>query len=140
VAKRTLEVVRERGFDKRIILGAVTPSANALLMAEKPAHVPIVSDAATTLSITTSNMMGGLDKYNFRHDIIGFFLVGATTFFFTKGLVDGVHKAGKKFVVAGSSLDSVAMQKQCLEWGVDIIMSDRPDSLAETMGRESENS
>jgi len=135
-AKKTLEVVKERGFDKRIILGAITTSANALLLQDKPAHVPIVSDASTTISITTSNMIGGLDNYTFKHDILGFFLTGVTSLFFTKGLVDAAHKAGKKVVVAGGSLDDIATLQQCIAWGVDIVMTDRPDLLAKLMGRD----
>jgi len=139
-AKKTLQVVKARGFDRRIILGAVTPAANALLLAEKPAHVPLVTDAGTTISIMMSHLMGRLDNYVFKHDIVGFFMTSATSLFFTKALVDATHKAGKKFVVAGGSLDYEAAMQQCIDWGVDIIMTDRPDAMANLMGRATSNS
>jgi len=133
-AKRTLEVVKERGFDKRIILGSVVPETNAFLAKEKPLHVPLVSDAATTIKFTPWLAMGV--TCNWTHDIFGYFLTPSTSLFFSKNVVEQVQKQGKKVVVAGFSLDDREVLKNLLAWGVDIVMTDRPDILRELMSEK----
>jgi len=53
--------------------------------------------------------------------------------FWSKGLVDALHQAGCQVLVCGDALDSEEIQLQCIDYGVDFIMSDRPDVLTNTM-------
>jgi len=131
-AAQTLEVVKQRGFDKRIILGSVVPATNAFLAANKPAHVPLVTDAGTTVKFTPWLSLGVSCDWK-SWDIYGYFLLPATSYFFSENIVNQVHKQGKLVVVAGASLNNVEVLKNLIAWKVDIIMTDRPDLLAELL-------
>jgi len=133
-AEKTLAVVKQRGFDKRIILGSVVPATNAFLAANKPEHVPLVTDAGTTVKFTPWLSLGVACDWK-SWDAYGYFLLPATSYFFSENIVKQVHKQGKLVVVAGGSLNNVEVLKNLIAWKVDIIMTDRPDLLAELMGR-----
>jgi len=132
-ATKTLEVVKQRGFDKRIILGSVVPVTNTYLAGAKPDYVPLTTDAGTTIKFTLWLSLG--IKCDWKHDIYGYFLLPATAHFFGENIVKQIHNQGKKVVVAGNSTSNVDTLKQLIAWGVDIIMTDRPDLLSELMGR-----
>jgi len=136
-AEKTLSVVKERGFDKRIIFGSVVPAANEFLAAHKPAYVPLVSDAITTIKYLPWVSAG--IKCDWKHDIFGFFMTPSTAVFFGENLVQQVQKQGKRVVVAGVSLNDKQVLLQLIAWKVDIVMTDRPDLLAELLPSTGKN-
>jgi len=71
--------------------------------------------------------------YKVEHKIFGYILNQGTNIFWSKGLVDAVHSAGCHVLVCGEELDKEEVQRQCIEYGVDFIMTDRPDILTQTM-------
>jgi len=133
-ALKTINVVKERGIEDRIILGAVPTETNALLQLLKSPIVPLVSDSSASIHFVMSHL-GGNTAIEVSHNIIGFFFSPATMMFFSAELVAAAHKSGCKFIVVGDVLDNEAFQKQCIDCGVDIILSDRPDILSRTMKR-----
>jgi len=128
---KTMEIVQERGIQDRVILGSVASEANRVLGLLKNPTMPLITDAQTTISLVTSYMMGGFGSYEMQHDIVGYILSPQTQMFFSKGLVDAIHNKGCRFLITG--IDTPAQQQQCIDWGVDFILSDRPDILTETL-------
>jgi len=128
-----LELVKEYGIEDRIIFGAVPTDSNALLQKLKPPTVPLITDTVSAIAIITAYYFGALPWYTFSHNVFGFILSEYTSMFWSKGLVDAVHAAGCKVLVCGDHLNDPLFQRQCIEFGVDFILSDRPDLLRETM-------
>jgi len=128
-----LQVVNERKMGHRIILGSVDQECNAMLGKLKPKDVPLITDVSATLAIVSSYYTGFLNWYTFQHNIFGYILTTGTSMFWSKGLVDAMHNVGCKVLVCGEALDREEIQRECIEFGVDFIMSDRPDILAQTM-------
>jgi len=131
--KLTLEIVQQKKMAHRIILGSVFKSCNALLSKIKPPEVPLITDVSATVAIIGLYMTGTLSWYTFDHNIFGFILIPATAMFWSKGLVDAIHKAGVKVLVCGEELDKEERIKECIEYGVEFIMTDRPDILTNTL-------
>ena len=73
------------------------------------------------------------ENYAYEHDILGFFLESHTRALLTKQLLDVIHKAGKPLALVGSLLDLPDVQKEMIELGVDILFTDRPDVLRQTL-------
>jgi len=128
-----LKIVEERRMSHRVILGSVDADCNQLLAKSKPQGVPLITDVVATIAITSSYWTGLLSYYKFEHNIFGYILNTATIMFWSKGLVDALHAAGCQVLVCGDELDKEEIQKQCIEWSVDFIMTDRPDVLTQTM-------
>jgi len=131
---KTMEVVKARGIENRVLLGSVSQDANQLLSTLRLPTMPLITDAPTTISIVMAFMSGMGFSLEIKHDIVGYILSPQTRMFWKKDLVDAIHGKGKKVLVSG--VDATEDQKQCIQWGVDFILSDRPDILAKTMGRD----
>jgi len=129
----TLEVVKNLKMESRIILGSCDTDCNTLLSKLKPPSVPLITDVYSTVVIITAYMAGCLDWYTFEHKIFGFILIPSTTIFWSKGLIDAIHQAGCQILVCGEELDKIERQRECIEYGVEFIMSDRPDILKQTL-------
>jgi glycerophosphoryl diester phosphodiesterase len=127
---KAMQIVNERNIEDRIIVGAVSPAINQLLGFLKSPAVPITSDTTGTLEFV---MQKGIITGELRHNIIGYIFSPATMMFFSPDLVTAAHALGCKFAAVGSPLDFSKFQKQCIDWGIDLILTDRPDVLAETM-------
>jgi len=126
-------LLRKKKIEDRIIVGSVDQPCNELLRKIKPPEVPLITDVVATIAIIGYYWAGCLDWYNFEHKIFGFILTTVTMIFWSKGLVDALHQAGCQVLVCGDALDSEEIQLQCIDYGVDFIMSDRPDVLTNTM-------
>jgi glycerophosphoryl diester phosphodiesterase len=129
----TLEMIAQRKMQHRVILGSVDQDCNRLLARLKPPSVPLITDVSATLAIATAYYTGFLGYMKIEHNIFGYILNSGTTMFWTKGLIDALHLAGCQVLVCGDALDNEDIQRQCIEYGVDFIMTDRPDILTETM-------
>jgi len=135
----TLKVVAERQMYHRVLLGSVLLGCNNLLAQLKPPHVPLITDISATVSIMSLYFTGFLKWYTFQHSIFGFILNESTAMFWSKGLVEALHKEGLKVLVCGEELDKEDIIRQCIDYGVDFIMSDRPDVLKETLNKFATN-
>jgi len=130
---KALQLVQEYGIEDRILLGAIPTDCSELCQKMKPKHVPIVTDLTSTLAILGAYWLGALHWYTFEHQVFGFILSEYTDMFWSKGLVDAIHEAGCKVLVCGDHLNIEEFQQQCIDYGVDFILSDRPDVLQKTM-------
>jgi len=130
---KAMHVVKERALEDRIIVGAIDPEVNQILALLKSSTVPITSD--TTASITFVMKQSEMTVEELQHNLIGYMFSPATMMFFSAELVAAAHTLNRKFIAVGSPLDLPKFQRQCIDWGVDIILTDRPDVLAQTMGK-----
>jgi len=51
----------------------------------------------------------------------------------TVQLIQELQKRGRKIALFGEQLDHSSVQKKYLEYGVDFLLSDRPDILRKTV-------
>ena len=115
-------------IEGRYILGSVLATPNELLRVYYDSHeVPICTDISETFKITILYLLGLLDHYEFKHTLYGFILLPLTRVFFTRGLVDELHRRGLLVLVCGSELNDALVIEQCVAYGVDFVMLDRPD-------------
>ncbi|CAF3820659.1 unnamed protein product [Rotaria sp. Silwood1] len=73
------------------------------------------------------------DNYSYEHDILALFLGPHTRSILNKHLVDTKHKAEKSLANFGSLLDDSNSQKEMIELGIDILFTDRPYILRQTL-------
>ncbi|CAF3946630.1 unnamed protein product [Rotaria sp. Silwood1] len=73
------------------------------------------------------------DNYSYEHDILALFLGPHTRSILNKHLVDTKHKAEKSLAIVGSLLDDSNVQKEMIELGIDILFTDSPDILRQTL-------
>lgn len=129
----TLDIIKKFNLEDRIIFGAVERTINKELQKQKPSSIPICADIESMMEFSQAYRQGQVNQnYSCKHDILGFFLEPHTRAMLTKHLVDTIHQTGKPFAVVGSLLDDVNVQKQMIEFGVDILFTDRPDILRQT--------
>jgi alanine-alpha-ketoisovalerate/valine-pyruvate aminotransferase len=96
----SMQIVKEKNFQHRVILGAlpfsfarvsfatsipcswlgsVDQDCNKLLARIKPEGVPLITDVSSTLGIATSYYTGFLNYYKIDHNIFGYILSPSTT-------------------------------------------------------------
>jgi len=129
----TLDLVEEYGIWDRVILGSVVGDTNTLLRTLRKHSVPVTSDAATTTSMTIGHFSGLLSFCTISHDIFGYMLFPTSSNFWKKSLVDAMHKLGLPVLLCGA--DTEEEQIQCIEWGVDIILTNDPGVLRNTLDK-----
>ncbi|KAL6042024.1 Glycerophosphodiester phosphodiesterase [Balamuthia mandrillaris] len=162
----TLALVKERGLEERVILGAVVPSVNDLVRRHKPAHVPLCPHYRATLWFFLLSFLRLHWLVPFQHDIFGtiyganvdkalqargnklswriFKLIGRAFLFDKEGIlvndrvVKHAHSLGKMLFVFGADLDEAPHIRRCMRLGVDCVMSDRPDFLMKIVKEEEE--
>lgn len=136
----TLDTIRRYHLEDRVIFGAVDRAINLQLQRQKSPSIPICADANTMLKFTQNYLQGQVNAaYTYEHDILGFFLESHTRNLVTKTLLDTIHRAGKPLALVGSLLDDRQVQKEMIELGVDILFTDRPDILRETLNQYTKN-
>ncbi len=125
-----IKLIQPYNIENRILLGAVFNKPNRLL-SEKCPTIPLISTIVETIKILIFHRLGILHDYKFGHRIFGFVICRYTLFFWTKSLVDDLHKNGILVAVSGfgPELTKKSCMKRCIEFGADFIMTDRPDIL-----------
>lgn len=128
---RALPVIRDFQIENRFLLGSVFESSNHLLRELRPSkETPVVTDLTQTFKLLMAYAMNALGWVSVPQDIFGFVLLDRTKRFFTKGLVEALHQKGLRVLVCGEELSSVEVLNECICYGVDFILTDRPDLLS----------
>jgi hypothetical protein len=71
VAMRILE---ERNLMDRVMMGAVLPSHNQMVLQARPVHIPVAVDFKTMIEIMVLYWIGLLWVHPSPHDVLGFFV------------------------------------------------------------------
>lgn len=130
--RMTMKFIEPYNIGNRFILGSVVRTTNNLLLEIRAAQkVPVCTDILQTFEITLGHWFGLLNHYTFEHDIYGYVLCGATSLFWTQSLVETLHNYGRRVILSGygEELNKVERLEEAISFGVDFIMTDRPDLL-----------
>lgn len=134
--RKTQEIIERYPIKNRYIFGSVFEECNTLLREVRhSSDVPVITDITQTFLATIAYGTGLWRFYHFVHDIYGFILLEKTRKFFTRGLVDALHEKGVKVLVCGDDLDKKEVLQQCIDYGVDYIMTDRSDVLGNLLNK-----
>ena len=135
-ARRALEMVAEYpALAARCMVGSVFEAPNRYLREKRasPAQRPCVSDMGQTFAATIAYGTGAWPLYRFEHEVFGFILRDETARFWSRGLVEAVRARGVRVLVCGDWVSRVEVMRDCVAWGVEYIMTDRPDLLCEVV-------
>mmetsp|Transcript_30397 Transcript_30397/g.33958 ORF Transcript_30397/g.33958 Transcript_30397/m.33958 type:complete len:182 (-) Transcript_30397:27-572(-) len=129
-----LTMLNDAGLEDRVILGAVSKSINKRLRALKPPHMAITADAMTIMTMVGLYWIGLLWILPVKHHFVGGIMYARGRRIITKKMVKYWHEQrGQKAIVFGSTLDTRAGCQECINCGVDVIMTDRPDVLRKVL-------
>jgi len=129
--EQVLALVEKNQLWDRVILGSVVGGTNNLLSSLRPNKgIPVCTDAASTTGTILAHFTGMSSLNTITHDIFGFMLFPSTSGFWKKSLVDTIHAKGKPIMLCGA--DSREDIMEGIEWGVEIILTNRPDILRQT--------
>ncbi|CAF5066972.1 unnamed protein product [Rotaria sp. Silwood1] len=130
----TLDIIKKYNIENDVIFGAVDRIINKELQKEKFPSIPICADIETMMKFSQDYKQGRINEnYSYEHDILGLFIEPHTRSILNKDLIDTIHKAGKPLAIVGSLLDDQNVQKEMIQLGIDIIFTDRPDILRQTL-------
>ncbi|CAF3634957.1 unnamed protein product [Rotaria sp. Silwood1] len=130
----TLDIIKKYNIENDVIFGAVDRIINKELQKEKFPSIPICADIETMMKFSQDYKQGRINEnYSYEHDILGLFIEPHTRSILNKDLIDTIHKAGKPLAIVGSLLDDKNVQKEMIQLGIDIIFTDRPDILRQTL-------
>ena len=130
----TMNAIKRYQLEDRVIFGAVDRAINLQLQRAKLPSMPICVDVESMTNIAQAYQRGELNaQYPFEHDILGFFLESSSRSLVTKDLLTRIHSLGKPLSLVGSLLDRPDVQREMIDLGVDILFTDRPDLLRQTL-------
>lgn len=114
----------------RYMLGSVFEECNQFLMRVR--HSPSVwvcTDIKQTVWITVTHQVGATHRVSAVHDVYGLIVLPPTRFLCTQSLISAVKRMGIRVLLCGSELSKPSVLRECVEQGVDFILTDRPDLL-----------
>lgn len=135
VVDRVVAEIKRRDMFDRCFLGAVPAKVNKRMLALRPAHVPCTPDINSMFVLFFFYTFGLMWLIPFRHHIVGVTIHRMGIKVLSKKLVDAFHSRGRLVAVFGPDLDTVENQEFCLECGVDMFVTDRPDLLKQTFSK-----
>lgn len=113
----------------RLLLGSVFDDANQVLRSQWPG-VPLLMSVARVFRITIAFHTGLLGTQHFdERDVFGYILRDETRRFWTREFVQALRERGCRVMVCGSALDTPEGLREQMAWGVDFVMTDRPDVM-----------
>ena len=113
---------------------------NSLLRELRPSpSVPVMTDLGHT-SALIRDYATSLWLSDVKHEVFGFVLLPRTRFLFSRGLVECLHERGMRVLVCGEDLSREETLRECLDYGVDILLTDRPDLLGKIITEASSSS
>lgn len=125
----TLKIVESFQLMDRIILGAIPPAANTEIQRLKPPGVPTSPDVSSMIWMYIFHMCGLLWLVPMRFEIVGTTAHRFGYKVLNKRLVKAFHARKRLMAVFGDHLDTADGQLECLKFGCDLLVSDRPDIL-----------
>ncbi|CAF0982495.1 unnamed protein product [Didymodactylos carnosus] len=117
------------------MFGAVDYQINQAVKNLKPPDIPLCADVQTMMKIayiyeSTGTFNEALVK---NHDIVGIFVEKNTLSILKEDLFKLFHQYEKPIALVGGELDNPQIIKDMIRYGADILFSDRPDVLRQTL-------
>jgi len=139
----TLELIKEKKIEDRVIFGSVAPTPNREIRKLRPIGIglPVGPDALSVLIMTILSWMRLFWIYPHKHELVGTLHTASWTSrgkrrsikLVSERLVKDVHHSNRMFAVFGPEMNHPVEIRDCLDMGVDIIFSDRPDVARDTI-------
>lgn len=132
--RASLEMIHEYNevLHGRYILSSAFEDTNTLLCTLcDPTKIPITTHIKQSMKMTTFHD-SSLFNYCFpcAQSIYIFILLPPTIRFWSRSLIEHLHEKGMRVLVCGDELSKLPILQQCIDYGVDYIMTDRPDLLS----------
>lgn len=137
----SMKCIARYNIANRYCLGSVLRDCNSMILQTRlSSQVPVCTDVIQTLKILARYHLGLLFTYNFTHDMVGFVLHRTNTFVWSGEFVRAIQASGRRVVVSGfgEELNKESRLRECVQYGVDYIMTDRPDLLQRIIEEERE--
>lgn len=136
-----MKMIDSFNIGNRYILCSVFEDSNQLLREIRHSpSVPVVTDIESTFKLTIAHNTGlwfFLPDSN-GQNIYGYVLLPSTRPLFTKSLIKNLHKRNLQILVCGDEVSKEECMQECIENGVDYIMTDRPDLLEKILALRKE--
>ncbi|CAI5466338.1 unnamed protein product [Closterium sp. Yama58-4] len=132
----TLQMVQDYGLEQRIIMGAVPPEANREVLRLKPKCVPATPDINSMILMYFCYLVGILWLIPMRHEIVGTTAYRWGYKILNRDFVAAFQQRGRWVSVFGDYLDHREGQEDCMAMGCDMLFSDRPDILHDTLASQ----
>jgi len=133
VVKHLPEIINTWNLSERVMLGAVDPKINSEVLKILP-QLPISPDAVTVLKYVLMYSLGLDWVIPTKHAIMGAPVIAMTHPCISKGMINSWTRRQLKVVLYGPLLDDPLYQKEYLEKGVHVLLTDRPDLLRNILG------
>jgi glycerophosphoryl diester phosphodiesterase len=131
-----MEMVKGYPLHNRYMLVSVFASCNLFLRQIRHSpSVPVMADVRQTIITLCAYGTGLWGRLHFEHEIYGFILRRETRRFWSPSIVGALHTRGVRVLLCGEDLSREEVLRQCVVWGVDYIMTDRPDLLQKVLNR-----
>jgi glycerophosphoryl diester phosphodiesterase len=127
------EIIERWKLNGRLIVGAVSPRTNALIRAIVPKSIPIAPDFKAVIILMFSYLFGLSWLVPTRHILMGSHISNLTKRIISPGLISDWKKRNMRIILFGEGLNDEETQRHCLNEGVDILLTDRPDILKELL-------
>lgn len=122
------------GLSGRYMLGSVFAGCNRYLRRVRSSPAVLVcTDIKQTFLVTLAHGTALWPRYRFVQDVYGFILLPPTRRFWSMQLIADVKAAGARVLLCGAELSRPEVLRECVAWGVDFIMTDRPDLLQQIL-------
>lgn len=138
-ARAAMRAIEPYRLQHRVMLSSVFTEANEALQLAKPLPaVPLATTIVETLKMLAMYELGLLAHYTPKHDVYGFVLCKPTLGLWKPELVQAVHSLGCRMIVFpwGDELCKPERMRECVQFGVDYIMVDRPDLMHQVLLHE----
>eukprot|EP00850_Spirogloea_muscicola_P018977 SM000180S03502 [mRNA] locus=s180:111400:114792:+ [translate_table: standard] len=130
-----LKLVKKLALEERIICGAIPTLANLEIRKQRPPCVPVTPDKNTMVFLYAMYLLGLLWLAPLQHEIVGTTAHRWGFKVLTPGMIKAFHDRKRWMAVFGDYLDNAEGQLDCLALGVDLLVSDRPDILHNSISK-----
>jgi len=131
------QIINHWNLTERLIVGAVFPGINKALRSTLPKTIPIAPDFTTVITWMLTYVLGISWILPTRRSMMGSHISDLTKNILTPGLISDWKRRNMKIVLFGEGLNDAESQKECIQKGVDLLLTDRPDILKEVLKRKS---
>jgi len=133
VIKFLPSIITEWNIKERLILGAVFPKTNKMLRQLFP-DIPLCPDFVTVLKMLIFNCFGLSWLLPANHPFMGLHVSEITKNILSSSMLSEWKSRKFTVILFGEGINEADVQREFLQKGIDILLTDRPDVLREVLG------
>jgi len=127
-------IISKWNLKDRLIVGSVYPKPNKMLQKCILPEIPICPDFVTVLKMIIFYCFGLSWLIPSRHPIMGLHISEYTTNILTTRLLSYWKSRNFIVVLFGEGINDAITQKDFIQKGIDVLLTDRPDILRDVLG------